>query len=111
MSAKHFSGNGSTIPAVAYIRMSSDRQDLSPGQQRDEIAKLAARGGFHLVREYFDDAVSGDATEKRTAFQRMIRDAERGDVQGDSLLGPGPIRTIRQSWKLDTTFTPYAKPG
>ena len=66
------------IPAVAYIRMSSDKQDASPQQQRDELTKLAARDGYHLVGEYFDDAISGDRTDKRHAFQRMIADAGRG---------------------------------
>jgi site-specific DNA recombinase len=76
MSATHSNGNG--VPAVSYIRMSSDQQDASPGQQRDEIAKLAARDGYHLVGEYFDAGVSGDATDKRHGFQRMIRDAAGG---------------------------------
>ncbi len=67
-------------PAVAYIRMSSDRQEASPDQQREEVAKLAKRKGFQIVREYFDEGISGDATEKRKDFQRMVRDAEeKGD--------------------------------
>lgn len=78
MSAKHSNGNGCGIPAVFYIRMSSDKQDASPQQQRDELAKLAARDGFHLVGEYTDEAISGDATDKRHGFQRMIRDAVKG---------------------------------
>ena len=68
------------IPAVAYIRMSSDRQEASPDQQRAEVAKLATRDGYKIVREYFDEGISGDATEKRKAFRQMIRDAEeKGD--------------------------------
>ena len=63
-------------PAVAYIRMSSDRQEASPDQQRAEVAKLAKRDGYKLIREYFDEGISGDATEKRKAFRQMIRDAE-----------------------------------
>ena len=69
-----------TTPAVAYIRMSSDQQEASPDQQRDEVAKLAKRKGFRIVREYFDEAISGDETSKRKSFQQMIRDAEeKGD--------------------------------
>ncbi|MCX7428823.1 MAG: recombinase family protein, partial [Planctomycetia bacterium] len=71
---------GEVTPAVAYIRMSSDRQEASPDQQRAEVAKLAKREGYRSIREYFDDGISGDATEKRKAFQRMIADAEeKGD--------------------------------
>lgn len=66
------------IPCVSYIRMSSDRQDASPDQQREAVAKLAAKHGYKLGREYFDGGISGDATEKRTEFQRMIADAGKG---------------------------------
>ena len=61
--------------------VSSDKQDESPDQQRAELAKLAERGGFRVLREYFDEAISGDATDKRKAFQRMIADAERGEFK------------------------------
>ena len=69
-----------TIPAVGYVRMSSDRQEASPIQQRDEIEKLAKAEGFHIVRWYDDHGISGDDTEKREGFKRMIADASgRGD--------------------------------
>jgi site-specific DNA recombinase len=64
------------IPAVSYIRMSSDLQEASPDQQRAEVVKLAAKHGYKIIREYFDQGISGDATDKRTAFLKMIRDAE-----------------------------------
>ncbi len=63
------------MPAVAYVRMSSDKQEASPEQQRAEVAKLAKREGYRIIREYLDEGISGDATEKRKAFQRMIREA------------------------------------
>ncbi len=67
-------------PAVAYVRMSSDRQEASPDQQREGVANLAKREDCRIIREYFDEGISGDATEKRKDFQRMIRDAEeKGD--------------------------------
>ena len=50
------------INAVAYVRMSSDKQEASPKQQRDEITKLAQREGYSVIRWYTDEAVSGDAT-------------------------------------------------
>jgi DNA invertase Pin-like site-specific DNA recombinase len=58
--------------------MSSDKQDASPDQQRDQLTKLAKRDGFHVVGEYFDDGISGDHTDRRVAFQRMIADAGKG---------------------------------
>ena len=67
------------IPAVTYIRMSSDKQDRSPNQQRDEMVKLAKKGGYKIIREYFDEAVSGADTQKRHEFLRMIADANQRD--------------------------------
>jgi len=69
------------ITAVAYVRMSSDRQEASPKQQREEIEKLAKREGYQIIRWYTDEAVSGDETEKRIQFQQMIKDAETGEFR------------------------------
>ncbi len=65
-------------PAVSYIRMSDPKQEGSPDQQRAELAKLAERDGYRIVREYFESGVSGAATDKRTEFQRMHHDACNG---------------------------------
>jgi DNA protecting protein DprA len=68
--------------AVAYLRMSSDKQERSVEGQRAEVEKYAARHGYRIVREYVDEGISGDATEKRAAFRQMLRDAaERGDFR------------------------------
>ena len=76
--AKANSSKAALIPAVAYIRMSGDKQEDSPEQQREEIRKLAERGGYRIVHEYFDPAISGDDTERRTAFLQMRDDAAAG---------------------------------
>jgi len=55
------------INAVAYVRMSSNKQEASPKQQLEEIEKLAEREGYQVIRWYSDDAISGDATERRIA--------------------------------------------
>lgn len=66
------------IPAVAYVRMSSKKQDKSPQQQRDEIEKYAQSKGYRILRWYEDSGRSGGKqTEKRTQFLRMIDDAEK----------------------------------
>lgn len=65
----------SPIPAVAYYRMSSDKQDKSIEEQRSEVRGYAEEHGYKIVREYVDESISGDATEKRVHFQRMMRDA------------------------------------
>jgi DNA invertase Pin-like site-specific DNA recombinase len=73
---------GSSIPAVAYYRMSTDRQETSIPDQREAVAKLARSRGYSIVREYSDEGISGDDTERRTGFRKMIADADRlGDFQ------------------------------
>ncbi len=68
-----------TKPAVGYIRMSTDKQEESPAQQKVEVLKLADKHGFHIIRWYQDDAISGAETHKRKGFCQMIEDAtERG---------------------------------
>lgn len=69
----------SLIPAVAYYRMSTAQQDTSIEQQRTEVEKYAAEHGFKIIREYIDEGVSGDDTEKRFQFQQMMKDAKQGD--------------------------------
>lgn len=74
--------NTRTKPAVGYIRMSTDKQEESPAQQKAEVLKLADKHGFHIVRWYQDDAISGAKTLKRKGFRQMIEDAkERGDFK------------------------------
>lgn len=69
------------IPAAAYYRMSSDKQEASIPAQRAAVERYAEEHGYRIVCEHTDAAVSGDATEKRLGFQRMIADSERGDFQ------------------------------
>ena len=69
-------------PAVAYVRMSSGKQEASPAQQREAITKLAEKNNCREIREYYDNAISGDATSKRKSFQKMVADAEKlGDFE------------------------------
>src|SRR5262245_35785225 len=69
--------HSSLIPAVAYYRMSTDKQEASVPAQREAVEAHADRHGYRLVREYTDEGISGDATEKRRSFQRMMKDAGR----------------------------------
>ncbi len=69
-----------TKPAVGYIRMSTDKQEESPEQQRAEVIKLADKHGFHIIRWYQDDAISGAKTRQRKQFLQVISDAtDRAD--------------------------------
>ena len=62
--------------AVLYLRMSSSKQDKSLSAQREELHAYAAKQGYRVLREYVDEAISGDQTEKRTGFLRLREDAE-----------------------------------
>ena len=71
----------SILPAfmvVLYLRMSSSKQDKSISAQRDELLKLAKAKGYKVVREYVDEAISGDDTDKRTGFLKLRKDCENG---------------------------------
>lgn len=71
----------SLIPAVAYIRCSSDQQvDASIPAQRSSIEKWAKEHGYQIIRWYVDEAVSG-WKEARDGFQQLITDLDRGDFE------------------------------
>jgi DNA invertase Pin-like site-specific DNA recombinase len=69
------------VKAVAYFRMSTDKQEESIPRQRDSVHSFARVNGYEIVREYLDAGVSGDATEKRAGFLEMREDAARGDFE------------------------------
>ena len=56
---------------VLYLRMSNEKQDTSLDDQRHNLTKYAEKHGYTILREYLDEAISGDATEKRDDFLRM----------------------------------------
>jgi DNA invertase Pin-like site-specific DNA recombinase len=71
-----------SIRAVTYYRMSNDRQETSIPDQRGEVVPYARKQGYQIIRDYKDEGISGDQTEKRAGFQQMIRDAqELGDFE------------------------------
>ena len=53
------SGHAPVIPAVAYIRMSSDKQEASPKEQRDAIETYAAENNYRILDWYVDKGISG----------------------------------------------------
>ena len=69
------------IPAVAYLRRSTDRQEQSLGDQRLEVSRYAEEHGYQVIREYVDDAISGTSADERPGFQAMVADAQAGGFQ------------------------------
>ena len=72
--AKANSNRNGSIVAVAYYRMSSDKQEASIPAQRRAVESYALNNGYHIVREY-QDAVSGWKSTQRSGFLQLIEDA------------------------------------
>lgn len=62
---------GGSILAVAYFCISTERQEASIPTQRAEVEKLDCNRGYNILREYTDDGISGDDTERRAGFSRF----------------------------------------
>ena len=67
-----------------YIRISNsdgNNESESVANQREIIKKHIDNfddGDYIIVDEYIDDGISGTTDEKRTAFQRMLKDIQAG---------------------------------
>ena len=64
--------------AAEYVRMSTEHQQYSTGNQGDKIREYAAQRGIEIVRTYADEGKSGLSIGGRPALQRLIRDVETG---------------------------------
>src|SRR5262245_54980906 len=69
------------ILAVAYYRMSSDKQETSIADQRTAVEEYAAAHNYNIVREYLDEGITGWKAEQRKGFQRLIEDANSREFQ------------------------------
>lgn len=77
LAARHSNGRA-LVPAVGYLRRSTEKQEQSLVDQRREIKRYAGDHGYQIVRWYEDDGICGDATEKRLGFLSMQRAAANG---------------------------------
>ena len=76
-SRKKMISDNSIITGVIYARYSSHNQrEESIEQQIEECTAFAQANGITVTKIYADKAISG-RTDKRTEFQRMMRDAEK----------------------------------
>jgi DNA invertase Pin-like site-specific DNA recombinase len=72
----------SLVPAVGYARRSTDRQEASIPDQVKQVEQFAASRGYRILRWHIDDGISGDDTEKRAGFLKMITEAQQvGDFR------------------------------
>ena len=84
--------------AAQYIRMSTDKQDLSPSVQKDAIAAYAAAREMQIVATYEDEGRSGDKGEDETdedyVAQPKFREAKPfGEGSHADALKPGRRET------------------
>ncbi|WP_028603653.1 recombinase family protein [Ottowia thiooxydans] len=62
------------LRASAYLRMSSDKQDLSLSTQLEAIRSYAFKNGLTLIKIYQDAAKSGLRIENRDGMKELLRD-------------------------------------
>lgn len=63
---------GPDVPAVAYVRMSTDHQKYSTENQLDVIRSYAAARGLQILRIFEDSGRSGLRLDGREALQRLM---------------------------------------
>ena len=75
------------IPAALYARVSSDRQDvdLSVAAQLRALRDYAEKNGYHVAREYVDEAESGRIAD-RPQFQKMLDEAAKTEAPFKEIL-------------------------
>lgn len=74
------------LRAVAYVRMSTDRQIYSTANQMDAIAAYAACKNIEIVRTYEDDGKSGLLLDRRPALKSLLGDVMLGKADFDCIL-------------------------
>jgi DNA invertase Pin-like site-specific DNA recombinase len=62
-----------------YARMSDNRQENSIDRQLSQVRPYVEKKGYTLIGEpYTDEGIAGDVFDKRSGFQRLLRDARDG---------------------------------
>ena len=74
-------------PAALYARVSSDRQDvdLSVAAQLRALRDYGDKNGYHVAREYIDEAESGRIAD-RPQFRKMLDEAARPEAPFKEIL-------------------------
>lgn len=75
-----------TIRAAEYVRMSTEHQRYSIGNQAEAIRRYAEAHGMEVVRTYRDAGRSGLLFKNRAGLQDLIRDVVSGQVNFSAVL-------------------------
>jgi len=74
------------IPAVAYVRMSTEHQQYSTDNQSDVIHAYAERREFNILRTYSDEGKSGLRIQGRDSLGRLLEEIEAGRADFKAIL-------------------------
>jgi len=74
------------IDAVGYVRCSTDLQDGSVGQQKDELSAWASSHNTDIIDWYVDEGKSGTSFDKRPSFRALLKEVESGDAKFEMVL-------------------------
>lgn len=74
------------VPAVQYLRMSTEHQQYSLENQSVAIQRYAESHGFEVVRTYTDEAKSGVVLKQRPGLRQLLRDVVSGTVNYSAIL-------------------------
>lgn len=74
------------IPAVQYVRMSTEDQQYSIANQETAIADYARKCGFEVVSTYSDPGRSGVSIKSRKGLRQLLSDVIGGKAQFQAIL-------------------------
>ena len=63
--------------AVAYVRMSTDKQDYSIESQKRTIDEYEKKNKYNIITYFEDKGISGRDPQKRPAFMEMIAESKK----------------------------------
>lgn len=72
--------------AAQYLRMSTEHQRYSTENQASAIGLYASLHGYHVVRTYADEGISGLSLKKRKGLQSLLADVQDGHADFDTIL-------------------------
>jgi site-specific DNA recombinase len=107
--------DSSKVRAVAYYRMSSDKQEDSIPQQRAAVVPRAEREGITIVTDFKDEALSGGGMKKRDGFLDMLaycQDQHKKGTPVDAIVCWDTARLSRAtSWATGAYLLEFMKAG
>jgi site-specific DNA recombinase len=99
--------------AVAYLRISKDREGMQVGvaRQEEDCRRLAERLGVTIERVFTDNDVSASSltSKRRPAYDEMMQLAEAGQI--DIILAYSNSRLTRRTLELERLITAHERTG